>query len=142
MADESTWGYGTTLAYAPLGGSSWTTITKIVEIDAKKIKRAPIKVTTLDSPNRTDEFRPGMVQVEPFTAKMIWKKTQHHTLLEMCKAADPTRDFRITLSDGTTIAGTGWISGISEIPKASNEEVYMDDVEFHPSGAWVETPAT
>jgi len=141
MADTSTWGYGTTLGYTTVGGNSWTTIAKIVEIDEKKIKRKVMKITTLDSPNNTEEQRAGLVEVQPFKFKMIWSKTDHGTLLTLGKAAAPNRDWKITLSDGSTIAGTGFISEISEIPKASNDEVYMDNIEITPTGNWIYTPA-
>lgn len=141
MADESTWGYGTTLGYSAVGAGSYTTLTKIVEIDEKKIKTKKINITTLDSPNYTEECRPGMVEVDAFTVKMIWKKTVHNTLLTIAKSSSANRDWKITLSDGSTLVGTGYIAEMSESPKASNEEVYMDNISFQPTGNWVFTPA-
>lgn len=139
MAD---WGYGTTLGYREVGGSTYTTVAKIINIDDKKIKRKKIGITTLDSANHTEECQAGMVEPDAFKFRMIYNKTDHATLLGYANLAAPNKDWKITLSDGSNIAGTGYISEFPESPKAENEKVYENEISIQPVGKWTFTPAS
>ncbi len=138
MAD---WGHGTTVGYTTVGGSSYTDLADVIDVDEQQLKRAAIKTTTLTSANYTETKRAGMIEPDPLKLKIQYAKAEHNTLLGIFHNATPNRDWKITLSDGSTITGTGFLSAMSQMPKASNDAVYENSIEITPVSKWTFTPA-
>lgn len=133
------WGYGTTLGYSVVSANSYTTVGNIVEIDEKKLKRKRIDITTLGSANHTMESRGGMLDPQEFKFKLQYSKSVHVTLLGMAVEASGNRDWKITLSDGSTAVGTGYISEFSEVPKSTVDDIYENEISIQAIGSWTFT---
>ena len=141
MAD---WGHGTTLGYAAAGtavGGSFTSVAYIKEIDAKTLTRKVVDITVLASASNTEESRAGMITPESFKFTLQYGKTVHAALLAMVVADSPNRAWKITLSDNSTVHGDGFITKFNELPRASNDGVYENDIEIKPIGPWTFTAA-
>ena len=145
MSTPSVLAYGTTIGYATAGsgaGGTYTTLLYVKDLDPKKIKRKKLDTTNLTSPASTDECTAGQVQPEAMKLKVLYLKAQHATLQGLAVNASPLKDWKITLSDGSTGIFTGYISEFDEIPKASLDECYMTDLQIQPTTPILWTPGT
>lgn len=138
------WGHGATLGYAAAGtlaAGSFTNVAQITEIDEKKLKRNKIKKTHLASASNTEEYRAGMVDIEPFKFNLQYSKAIHATLLAFVVADTPNHAWKILFSDGSAVVGDGFIAEFCEAPKASNDGDLVNDIVIQPVGPWIFTPA-
>lgn len=135
------WAYNTTLGYDDVGETSYTLIGNITEIDEQTLKRANIKTTTLTSANFTETKQAAMIEPGELKLKLQYAKAIHNTLLGIFHNSTPNRDWQITLSDSSTILGTGFISEMTQTPKAVNDAVYEISLTITPTGKWTFTPA-
>lgn len=137
---SESWGHGTTLGYRTVGSTgAYTNVATIIDADSKKLKRATIKTTLLASPSNTDTHRAGMVTPDPYKFKLQYEKVSHAALLAFVAADAPNHEWSIGFSDTSTYVFTGFITEFDEVPKATNEDVYENDVSLMPVGPGVFT---
>lgn len=135
-----TFGHGTVLAYSA-DGVTYTDIDEVVSIDAVKGKRKKIKKTRLDSANEHEQFRAGLKETDELKVKVQYVKTIFATLLGFFNATSPQKYWKITLADGSSTAGTGYISEIDQAPKADSEDILYFDFSVQPDSKWTFTAA-
>lgn len=140
MATE--WAHGTTLSYASSFGGVYTTLAQVVEIEDVVLKRMKIDTSHLTSSANTKTCRAGMVEPDPFKFKLQYSKTVHATLLAFVSADSPNYFWKITLSDGSTYIVEGFIAEFATVPKATNDNVFENNIAVQPVAAGVFTPGS
>lgn len=140
MAD---WAHGGTLHYGEIGDlvGSMTEVAGVLEIDAGNMKRKAITNTPLAISDATEVKRAGLITQDAMKLKLLFNKTQHGTMYTLFKAGTH-KDWLFTLSDGSTIRRTGFISEFPIVPKQTNDDELMGDFAFEFSGAATYTPAS
>ena len=88
MANSTgTHSYGTTLGLDPAGGTSYTTVAEVIEINGEGVEVSRTKMSNLTSPNAYHEKRPGFADAGQVTFKCTWTKAQYSTFLTNIRTA-------------------------------------------------------
>lgn len=107
MAATGDIGYQDRLEYesAPLGSGSWNTVYQVRSITPPKKTASKTNFTTLESPNRTNEFKPGMGEWSSATFEGIYDPPNAtHGQLLVDTDTYPQRNFRILFRNSITLA--------------------------------------
>lgn len=131
-------GHGTTLHYSTDGGSTYTLIAEVISIDAVKSKRKKISKTTLASANEHHQFRAGLKETDAVKVKLQYNKTifaATYTLFNAASASAAIK-WKITLEDGSTSIGTGFIEEHDAVPKIDSEDILVYEFSVMPDSYW------
>lgn len=95
-------GYGTTLS-----GSVSGTIAEIRSIGLPDQKVDDIDVTTMASPDKYKQFIAGLIDAGVITMQLLYTKAVY---LQVQNALGTSQTWTITLPDGSTFVGNGYIN--------------------------------
>src|SRR5262245_12599728 len=73
--------YTTTLSLDPAGGSAYVAIAEVIEVSENSISVTNTKATNLNSPNRAQEFKPGLIDYGSLKCRLNATKAQVNTLI-------------------------------------------------------------
>jgi len=126
-------GHGTTLAGATVGE-----IGKLTNISGPNESVDDIDITDMSTTNARREFMAGLIDSGEVSADLIYDKTLYNTV--QGALGNAAEVWTITLSDGTTIAASGYL-------KANGLAVPMEDkitqaITIKLSGEITVTPAS
>lgn len=111
---ESTLGYGTKFSYSEDGGSTYTEIANVQKIKPPDEEVNDVKKTGLNSPDRTHEYKPGLIEPGLVEITLYFKASVTDTLYGLRLREDLT--FRITYPDGNSTGSKldfdGYMKGI------------------------------
>ncbi len=137
------WAHGGTLHYGEIGDlvGAMTEVGSLLEVDAGSAKRKAITNTPLAISDHTEVKRAGLITQDAMKIKLLFDKTQHGTLFTLFKAGT-LKDWLFTLSDGSTIRRTGFLSEFPVVPKQTNDDELVGDMSLEFSGAATYTAAS
>lgn len=130
-------GYGVTLAYADVGSTTYTPIAQIKDLTGPELDSDDIDVSNNSSPNMTREFMAGWQDSGEVETEVVYTKAQAATLYSIYRV---TKNYLVTLSDGSTIKFTGYLKTLG-IESPQEEEV-RQSITIKVSGEVTFTPAT
>ena len=108
-------GYGTTLAYGESAGAEDNLVGEIYDINLPPITRAKVDFTNNDSPDETEELKPGLLQLGDVTFNMNLTAESYSDLDSLARSTRATcqKAWLITLPDGSTQPFTGFVCGLT-----------------------------
>lgn len=126
-------GYQDRLEYEalPTGSGSWTTVYQVKSITAPKKSTKKIDFTHLESPNRTNEYKPGFGEYSPASFEALYdpaNASQGQILAD--NDAGTQRNWRIILRNsitGSTEETWTWLGHVGEagLAQISTEEAHV-----------------
>jgi hypothetical protein len=132
--------YSTTLSIDPAGGTSYTLVVEVKEMNGPGMKITQSDRTNLSSPGAAREKTPGLIDQGQLTMKLNFTKVQYAAFLTMlrkalgCKITYPLVGAEVTAS---TLVGLGSIAEIGQaIPE---DDIITNDVTIEATGLWVFT---
>jgi hypothetical protein len=133
--------YTTTLSLDPAGGSNYATVAEVIEISDSPISVTNTKCTSLNSPNRAQEFKPGMIDYGSLKCRLNATKAQLNTLITnlgvQLMSWKVTWPLFGTEVNGSTYAGAGHIDGLGG--KYPDDDRITFDLSIKASGKWTFT---
>jgi len=131
---------GTTLYGGTLVGAVTGALSPLVDVTIGGLKLSMIAKAAAGDVDRIATSFPGAVVEGPMTATL----SEDKTVLAACRTkllARTKENWTHTDDDGSTWAGNGYISGVSNVRHTlAGESQY--DVEITPETKWVFTPGT
>jgi len=132
-------GYGTLFEMAdPATPTSWIYVPEIFDVKPPAVNVAQSEATSNQSPNRSREFIPGLIEQQEmsFSMNFIPGSAADQALLA---SVGKRRNCRITYPNGVAAVFVGSLSTYE--PDSPTEERQMASVSFTVSGGFVLTPA-
>lgn len=129
---------GITLYGGTLVGASTGALTPLVDVTIGGLKLGMIAAAAAGDVDRIATSHPGAVVEAPMTATLLEDKT----VLAACRTkllARTKENWTHTDDDGSTWAGNGYISGVSNVRHTLTGESQYD-VEITPETKWTFTP--
>ncbi|WP_414896847.1 phage tail tube protein [Rhodovulum sp. YEN HP10] len=127
------WGYGVEVAE----DAAATTFLELAEVKSVSLpdqQRDEHEATHMKSPNRTKEFRPGLLDPGECSVTMNWVEgSATDTLLIGMKASGNVRQIRVSFPGGTVWTFEGWLK--SYVPPATVGEFQEITAAFRVTGS-------
>ena len=98
-------GYNSTLIHTS------TEVTGVLTLGGPSESVDDIDVSTMDSPSTRREFISGLIDSGEITAEVLYVKAVYNAVQALVGAA--AEIWKITLSDSTTIAASGYVKGLT-----------------------------
>jgi hypothetical protein len=125
-----TQGYGSSISYAATTYSagvysvsgSYTKIAQSMDLQSPEDEVGDIKITNNDSPNNSQEYRPGMLDPGEMDFELIYTPAEHLTLHTICGDGN-VYAFKEIFADGSNFVWFGWVKKIGVETKTENEAV-------------------
>ena len=141
----STIGYGDTLEFSTDGGTNWTAITELLKCDVPTTSVEKVERTHMGSPNRTNEYTPGMRDPNDVSFGFNFNGSDYAAIYAL-EAAGTVAEWRHTLSlnEGEATGAIYEYNGFVEIGGAPREVKGVTEVSatIKRTGAAVFTAAT
>lgn len=136
--------YGTTLGIDPAGGTSYTAIAEVIDLDQSGLKVTKTSLTNLASPSATMENTPGFVDPGQLKAKLNFTEAQFALFLTYLRTASMSMEITYPKAGAQTVAATLVGKGqIAEIGQTfPDDDRITVDVTFDASGPWTFSPGT
>lgn len=133
-------GYGSKFEISEDTGSSWTEIAEVYDITPPNDTVDEIDATHMQSPSRTREFIPGLIDPGEASFEMNFVPGSASDLkIAALKIAGTRVKCRITFPNSVTWVFTGWVSGYE--PAVPTDDKMTATVTWRVSGSTVSTPA-
>lgn len=133
-------GYGSYFHISEDSGSTWTEIAEVFDITPPNDTVDEIDATHMQSPNRTREFIPGLIDPGEASFEMNFVPGSTSDLkISALKVAGTRVKCRITFPNSVTWVFTGWVSGYE--PAVPTDDKMTATVTWRVSGSTVSTPA-
>ena len=128
--------YGAKFSIDSSGGTTYVDLAEVIEITGPAMNVGKTKLTNLQSPNATEEYKPGLIDPDVITMKLNWTKAVFSTWLPLLRT--PGMSWKITFPlvgaevTPSTLAGKGFISKFG-LTTPDNDRI-TQDVELTVSG--------
>lgn len=137
-------GYSTTLGIDPAGGTAFTVVAELVDLDGPSLKQTATEVTNLASPSKTKEKITGFVDPGQLKCKCNFTETQYAAFLAMlgknAMSVQITYPLTGAQTEAATLTGKGQIGEIGQsVPE--DDKISMD-VTIEATGPWTFAPGT
>lgn len=141
MADtQASIGYGTFFHISEDLGATWTEMAEVYDITAPNDSVDEVDATHMQSPNRTREFIPGLIDPGEASFEMNFVPGSPSDLkIAALKTAGTRVRCRITFPNAVAWTFTGWVSGYE--PAVPTDDRMTASVTWRVSGSTVATPA-
>lgn len=141
MADtQASIGYGTHFHISEDSGATWTALAEVYDITPPNDSVDEVDATHMQSPNRTREFIPGLIDPGEASFEMNFVPGSPSDLkIAALKTAGTRVRCRITFPNAVTWTFTGWVSGYE--PAVPTDDRMTASVTWRVSGSTVATPA-
>ncbi len=123
-------GYQDRLEYEalPLGSGAWTTVYQAKNITAPKKTTKKVDFTHLESPNRTNEYKPGFGEYSPASFEALYdpaNASQGQVLAD--NDAGTQRNWRILLRNSSTGATEETWTWLGHVGEAGLGQISVED---------------
>jgi len=133
-------GYGSFFDISRDNEASWITVGEIIDITPPNDTVDEIDATHMQSPNRTREFVPGLIDPgEASFEQNFIPGSPSDLLISEIKTAGERVRCRITFPNGVTWKFSGWISGYE--PAVPTDDKMTATVTWRVTGPTISTPA-
>ena len=133
-------GYGSVFDISEDNGSTWTTLAEVFDITPPNDTVDEIDATHMQSPNRTREFIPGLIDPGEASFEMNFVPGSASDLkIASLKGAGTRVKCRITFPNSVSWTFSGWVSGYE--PAVPTDDKMTATVTWRVTGSTVSTPA-
>jgi hypothetical protein len=139
-ATQASIGYGSFFHISQDSGTTWVELAEVYDITPPSDEVDEIDATHMQSPNRTREFIPGLIDPGEASFEMNFiPGSDSDAKIRAIKAAGERVQCRITFPNGVKWAFAGWVSGYE--PAAPNDDKMTATVTWRVTGPTISTPA-
>lgn len=133
-------GYGTKFEISRDAGASWIEIGEVYDITPPNDTVDEVDATHMQSPNRTREFIPGLIDPgEASFEQNFIPGSPSDLLISEIKTAGERVRCRITFPNAVTWQFSGWVSGYE--PAVPTDDKMTSTVTWRVTGPTISTPA-
>jgi hypothetical protein len=119
MSSTFTIGFGSILKSSP-DGTTYAEMAQTVDLDSPETEVGKVKITNNDSPNNSQEYRPGIQDPQAADYKVVYKSATFATL-ETARLAGTILYWKEIFPDGSGLTWQGYVVKNKITGKTENE---------------------